>query len=73
MSNVRTITSVANINKGNAVDDKVAAVANSMNVSTQEAERLVERYEKQQAYRKQYAQKRYQQMKQVRAALANSK
>jgi hypothetical protein len=65
----KTITSVATINPGQLKDDKVAAIANAMGVSTEKATALVARFEKQQAYRKAYAAKRYQQMKQVASLL----
>ena len=69
MSKVNTVNSVVNINAANLKDDKVSAIANSLNVSIEKAESLVKRYEKQQQYRKEYQKKRYQQMKLVASLL----
>ena len=53
----KTINAVATINPSQLKDDKVALIANSLGVTTEEATKLVARLEKQQEYRKQYSQR----------------
>ena len=78
----KTVTAVATIPQAQLKDDKVAALVNALKCTAEEANALIERLEKQQQYRKQYAQRpdvrakraaysksRYQQLKLVASLL----